>query len=217
MVEPFAFGGGAAPTAGLSAGQRNGTLSVPAPADRDRGRSNYFTLGNATSSSSYAPGEEFANLPALSSLGLELGYWSPSDAAPQNRDTMFGDGGDVENPNIISMLQRRVRSIVVVLNMECPLSTTFDPADTAKVSTKDMDDEVPPFFGIFPIKNSSDPGYFGERAGSVCELQLKLKLKSAWVVAHSLTCPPSLHSHSSLILIIHTRSTSTMMHTATMH
>jgi hypothetical protein len=157
LVEPFAYGG-AAPQVGLPRGARNGTVRVPVP------EGGFFTLGNATSSSSYAPADIFDGIPGLDSQGLVTQYWSPADPQPVSRPSMIGDGGDVENPNIISMLQRRVRSIVLFINFKTPVSTTFDPSNASAVTTKDIDSEIPPFFGIFPVANTSDPkGIFSNR------------------------------------------------------
>jgi hypothetical protein len=50
-----------------------------------------------------------------------------------------------------------IRSIVLLVNFKTPVSTTFDPGDTAGVTTQDIDSEIPPFFGIFPVANTSDP------------------------------------------------------------
>jgi hypothetical protein len=73
LVEPFAFGGGAAPAEGLPSGQRSGTVRLPAPAGRGTaGRTGFFTLGNATSSSSYAPADIFDGITGLDSQGLQV-------------------------------------------------------------------------------------------------------------------------------------------------
>jgi hypothetical protein len=77
LVEPFAFGGATAPAARLPAGATTGVLTVPSPGEH------FFTLGNATASSSYAPGAVFSDIGVLSGLGMEIPYWSPSaDVAP---------------------------------------------------------------------------------------------------------------------------------------
>jgi hypothetical protein len=42
----------------------------------------------------------------------------------------FGDGGDVQNPNLIAMLLRRVERIVVFCNFVTPIRSDFDPNST---------------------------------------------------------------------------------------
>ena len=156
LVEPFAFGSrGLQPgTSGLQPGTRSGSVDVLWPAN------GFFTLGNATSSSSYAPAEVFDGITGLNSQGLQTEYWSPADPVPRARASMLGDGGNVQNPNVISMLQRRVENIVLFINFATPVSTTFDPSKHDQVTTDDIDSEIPPFFGIFPVSNKSDTGMF---------------------------------------------------------
>jgi len=73
-----------------------------------------------------------------------------TDAGPGGR-YLFSDGGDLENFGIISLLRRKVRSIVVFVNTVWPLSLTVDPnagwpVDPA-AEARVMDPFIAPLFG----------------------------------------------------------------------
>jgi hypothetical protein len=156
LIEPFAFGGATAPATRLPSSTPSAMITVPSPG------SHFFTLGNATASSSYAPGAVFSDIGILDSLGMEIPYWSPSaDVQPGvgAEKYYFGDGGDVQNPNIIAMILRRVEHIIAFCNFVTPVRSTFDPNST-KITDKDMDDDIPAYFGIFVEKNKSETGTY---------------------------------------------------------
>ena len=129
-----------------------------------------LTVGVATAVASYAPGDVVSSWSSLTAgLGYNEHYWGPrtvdeasaSATAPYAAETfVFGDGGNVVNPNLISLLQRGVRKILVCANFNTPLSprSKWDP--TVRVPTaEDIDNDIPAFFGVVVAKNTS-AGYF---------------------------------------------------------
>ena len=103
-IEPFAFeaaSGGigcarpaGAPGHGLPPGAAAGVIpDVPAP-------TKVLDLATVLSVSSFFPGGFLESLPLLDvGLGMRFPYWSPADGAapPAVHDTLFADGGSVEN------------------------------------------------------------------------------------------------------------------------
>jgi len=118
VIEPFAFGRyGDAPFWGLSDDEYSGSLSVPEPTE-------VFDLQQGGGASSYAPGafvESFRPNELASTLGLHFDYWSPVDKRPSSMDTLFCDGGSYQNILLPSLLQRRVKKIVLFFNSGTPL------------------------------------------------------------------------------------------------
>lgn len=121
IVEPFAFSlsdPGSTPSRGLG-DATSGSLLVPAvghPMD----------VSHMGGSSSYAIGLFMDSLPAgvTDDWSLRMRYWSPVDARPQGRDTLFADGGCFENIPVSSFLQRRVEKMVLFFNSHAPLQPT---------------------------------------------------------------------------------------------
>ena len=91
-----------------------------------------LTVGVATGVASYAPGDVVSSWSSLTAgLGYDELYWGPRTAdeasasatAPAAAETfVFGDGGNVVNPNLISLIQRGVQKILVCANFNVPLS-----------------------------------------------------------------------------------------------
>jgi hypothetical protein len=66
------------------------------------------------------------------------------------------NSSNFENPNLIGMLQRGVKKIVMFANFEHPLKPKEDWDPAARAPTDDdLDNDIPAFFGIFTEKNSS--------------------------------------------------------------
>ena len=126
-IEPFAFGG-APPLNGLSKDQNMALLEVPAPAS-------LFSLAMAAGDSSFAPGSVLANdfldlSEWLNLLGMTLPYWSPNAPHPNAEPTLGGsndpqsvyaDGGIVENLAIIGLIRRNVGLTVLYLTSNCAI------------------------------------------------------------------------------------------------
>ncbi len=147
LVEPFAFGGAAAPAVGLAPNASEGLLDVPAVRFP-------FSLANATLASSWAEGAAVSLVPLVDAAGaLTAPYWSPASSAdaapPVSEPFVLADGGVFENVHVIGMLQRRVRRLVVFLNSNQPLHARakWDPAVDPPRSDV-VDDDFPWFFGV---------------------------------------------------------------------
>ena len=69
---------------------------------------------------------------------------------------LVGDGGDVENYGVISMLQRKMTKLVVNINCVTPLNPDWDPAIQPVPTSSDIDGYVPALFGI---PTEADEGY----------------------------------------------------------
>lgn len=146
-VEPFAFGRyGDAPLRGLSDGETEGVVNVPEPEE-------VFDIHHAGCASSYAPGAfvgSFRPEEIASGLGLHFDYWSPAESHPSSEDTIFCDGGSMENILLPSLIQRRVQKIVLFFNTGTPLQ----PASKWNVyedvpSGEQVSDTLSALFGIF--------------------------------------------------------------------
>ena len=154
LIEPQAFGGlppaaggGDGSIGGLAQGVVQGVIDGVEMPERP------FSLRDLAGSSSYAPGGFFASSPLFPLLGQWIGvhydYWSPISSSPRATKAVFADGGDMESPHLMGMLLRGVRHAVVFLNFATPLqpSSGWDPHARAPTS-KDVDDDFPPFFGM---------------------------------------------------------------------
>jgi hypothetical protein len=158
FIEPFAFNTLTMPSAGLPAGQRNGTLTVP-------GNSAFqcdWSLASGTSS--WAPGclVSASNSPVLQTTVGSLMYWSPSASSPKATKFTTGDGAGVSNTNLISFLQRGVTTIIAFVSTSTPLmnSTHWNPA-TDPLNGTCIDFTVPAWFGHLAVDltNVTDVSY----------------------------------------------------------
>ena len=147
FIEPFAFNTLTAPSVGLPAGQRNGTLTVPG--------STVFKCDWALASgtSSWALGcLNSASSSPVSQLSVgSLMYWSPSADAPFTSKYTTGDGAGVSNTNLISFIQRGVTAIIAFVNTLMPLqnSSHWNPV-TDPLTESVIDFQVPAWFGYIP-------------------------------------------------------------------
>lgn len=142
-IEPFAFGGMAAPDKGLPANVTQGVLDVPRVAVP-------FSLANATFASSFFAGMVLSLLPLVDDAAhLLTGYWSPSSPSPRSDQMMLMDGGCFENVHLIGLLKRRVKNIVLFINTVQPMHSRikWDPRKRPPTSSE-FDDMVPWFFGV---------------------------------------------------------------------
>ena len=84
-------------------------------------------------------------------IGMEFDYWSPSDRTPRHESTLFGDGGNYENLNLISFLQRRVEKIVLFSSGSVPLQPASEwDVETDPPAGDQISNFLSCFFGIFP-------------------------------------------------------------------
>ena len=86
-----------------------------------------------------------------------MNYWSPTTyIKPHNYDMLFADGGSIENIPLMSFLQRKIKKIILFLNLQDPLQTK-DKWNVTKdyLKEKQISDAIPAYFGIF-IKQDSE-------------------------------------------------------------
>jgi hypothetical protein len=142
FIEPFAWGS-SAPDAPPSGGTVTvASLSVP------------FGIASASGTSSSAFAESFEKSPTLDVLLPEAYYWPPvaSGSQPSTQLFDFGDGGNLDNYGLIPLLMRGVQNIILFVNSEYPLSTSFTPS-TSGASSSEVDPNLPPFFRV-PVPQS---------------------------------------------------------------
>lgn len=137
MIEPFAWGSEAP-----AAPPANGLVSVVP-------RATPFTLANASGTSSAAYAATLEHIKNLEGIDPDEQYWPPVPAGstqPAAQQFLFGDGGNLENYGIIPLLVRGVKNIVVFINTETKLSTTYD--STSAPTSADIDMSLAALFGF---------------------------------------------------------------------
>jgi hypothetical protein len=87
-------------------------------------------------------------------MGMHINYWSPAQSLVKQSDTLFADGGAVENIPLISFIQRRVKKIILFYVSSTPLApaSKYDPVKD-KYTGDQLTDALSTFFGVF------DPDY----------------------------------------------------------
>ena len=147
-VESFAFGlKGSSPLRGLSEDIIEADLKIPVP-------EKFLDLQYVGTASGYAEGAFFESLHPYnlsSGLGLHFDYWSPVNRHPQSLDTLMCDGGSYENIMLPSMLQRRVKKIILFFNSVTPLQPASDWNVAVDPPLKNqIDDGLSSLFGVLP-------------------------------------------------------------------
>ncbi len=116
----------------------------------------FATGANAINSASKHQGSikdaEDSVLSDLSSLVPQYNYWPIGPATPNNQQTGFADGGDLDNTGLLGMLARSdARSIVVCYNAELPIGSSENIAVAGydeKVAF--ISSDIPILFGYEP-------------------------------------------------------------------
>ena len=146
FVEPFAFGSDTPAILPFlcEEGQTQQCINVVAANDT-------FSIADAsgTSSSAFAADLTSHGIAGISlkDLAPEVNYFPvDSDSLVENINYMFGDGGNLENFGLISLLQRGVSNIVVFINTQSAVNVDFDTTNVA--TPKDIDSDLLPLFGI---------------------------------------------------------------------
>jgi hypothetical protein len=145
LVEPLAFGSPVSEDfCGMSVCPDNTTISIPLPAVP-------FSLANATAASSWAPGAVVAEEPLLNALDnvlLSAPYFSPL-AGGASRDLFLGDGANMENQGVITLLQRGLKRIILFCNSQVPLRSREEfHAHLRLPNEKDIDYSFAALFGV---------------------------------------------------------------------
>lgn len=144
FIEPYAMGGSAPIGATAPCGNVNHCATIELPTMHK------FRLADAvgTSSAAFAstlaqsiPAEILSEVLARGSIIPEEPYWSVERPQITAKPYRFADGGNLENYGIISLIQRKVKKIVVFINTSSPIDTTFvagQSAPTAKTIDYDF-------------------------------------------------------------------------------
>lgn len=137
FLEPFAFGGNG-PTQPIS----GGTATVQQPPVP-------FTLADASGTSSSAYAQEILQTIGDGSYDPRRVTWT-FGLGNSSRETMFGDGGLIENCGIIPLLARGTKFLYAFVNTETPLSLTYDPNTTVGGADPNglIDVSLPALFGL---------------------------------------------------------------------
>lgn len=152
FIEPFAFG--------LSSPKDNptGDGSVKT-AQVDWDKKKRFRLADATgtSSSAYAAtiaGSLLMQLPTevlIGTTGVQIipeeKYWTVENGAVvKEKNYRFGDGGNLENYGLITLLQRDVKKVIVFINSETAINENYVPSASCPPNSTVVD---PDFSGLF--------------------------------------------------------------------
>ena len=87
-------------------------------------------------------------------LNLHIPYWSPASPTQPPKTMELADGGCMDNAAVVTMIQRRVASIVAFISTETPMSpkSAWDPTKTPYTKDKQIDDAFTSYFGVNPAK-----------------------------------------------------------------
>ncbi|NNE25977.1 MAG: hypothetical protein HKN09_03975 [Saprospiraceae bacterium] len=152
FIEPFAFGGLSPAELPAPCGGPNKGLCVQLDIGTDT-----FSIADASGTSSSAFVADLTSFGidgvSLKSLAPRVNYWPVSaDSLTPSLDFMFGDGGNLENFGLISLLQRDVDRIVVFVNTSTAINTKFN--FNKEPTAKDIDADILPLFGYGYSKTS---------------------------------------------------------------
>jgi len=104
---------------------------------------------------------------------MEFDYWSPSDPTPSESGFLVSDGGNYENFNLISYLQRRVEKIVLFSNGVTPLypATEWD-VDNDLYTGSEVSSFLSAFFGVFPTYPNNVTERIADRASDYSRIHV---------------------------------------------
>lgn len=136
------------PEVGIRKGEKEGILKSPPPTLP-------LDLKTCAAMSSFAAGavlEGIGQTHFFSDLtGMKIPYYSPTLPHPVTDPFFMGDGGSFENINLISLLQRRVKKIVLFFNSNTPLKPSDQwNVDVDPPADDQISDVVSAYFGILP-------------------------------------------------------------------
>ncbi len=155
FIEPFAMGGSAPIRTPMVTDKGFSLAEVRLP-ERHR-----FRLADAvgTSSAAFAVtiaqserDEIVTDLLAFGSIIPRERYWSPGGANAEASPYGFGDGGSLENFGVLSLLQRDVDRLVVFVNTNTPIDTTYYKGKKMEMDSV-IDYDFYTLFGTFTYGN----------------------------------------------------------------
>jgi hypothetical protein len=127
--------------------------SVTVDATHGRG---LWSLEQSAAASSMAP-EAFFSLTThrlADVLGFKARHFAP-DSPDANTEILIGDGGSVEDINLIPLLKRGCKKIVLFLNMKDPLSSAEDYNPFSRLPREtDVESLLPSYFGVPAIPDT---------------------------------------------------------------
>jgi len=154
FIEPFAYRCGAPTSPPNPKGCTKGTnrlldsagwADVPAP-------KRHYALTETTGTSSSAFAEEAIKKYDVTRYNPQDNYWAVNGKGPyQAAETLFGDGGLLENNGVIPLIQRGVYLAILFVNTETKLDPTYMPNDKPHDPANDpngrCDATIPALFG----------------------------------------------------------------------
>ncbi|NOK81192.1 MAG: hypothetical protein GFH27_549287n273 [Chloroflexi bacterium AL-W] len=169
FIEPFAYRGHApaiqpdpgecSPDHGCQSPSRilgsAGWVKVP---DQDRP----FSLTESTGTSSSAFAEEAISEFDISRFNPQDFYWAVNSKGPYTgAETLFGDGGLLENNGIIPLIQRGIQLAIVFINTETKLDLTYTPTDNPQDLANDPNGRCDVYLpALFGYSNPNWPFYY---------------------------------------------------------
>jgi len=135
----------------------------PKPNNSSVGSTYVFDLAQAVGASSYATGAISASNEDLLSAAGQMSYWSPVEesgpSAASAQPFLVADGGGLQVDNLISFVQRRLSRIILFCSSSLPMqpSSVWDPMNVETLSEKDIDFDIPSFFGVIPKDYWTNP------------------------------------------------------------
>ncbi|MEO0469209.1 MAG: hypothetical protein AAF206_06290 [Bacteroidota bacterium] len=159
FIEPFAFGG-ITPIASQNCSpmyNTNTCLSVPISFARYSAGDASGTSSSAIAALATSHGFDGAS---FSDLITRENYWPIPNQSnfTKNIDFVFGDGGNLENLGVNSLLQRKVHKLVVFVNTDVAVNVDYQSGSGSDIhypGPKDVSNDVLTLFGI-PFEGSED-------------------------------------------------------------
>ncbi len=149
FIEPFAFGGASPSFAPVRCETNIICMKVNAP-------NIPFTIADASGTSSSAFVREFTSHGvdghSLKALSPKENYWTiGSTPIKSEQKFIFGDGGNLENLGAITLMQRKVKNLVIFVNTSSKLKENFDTLGVKLPGPSDVSSDILSLFGIkFP-------------------------------------------------------------------
>jgi hypothetical protein len=158
FIQPFAFGAYAPTTSPVKCPRGNSNsncLTLQVPATR-------FSIADASGTSSSAYVSTFTASKilghTLSDMSPRQQYWKvPAIGGdiPTSGDRMFGDGGNLENLGVITLIQRNVNKLVIFVNTDTEFNEKYDVYTNPTPTAKDVSSDILTLFGVI-AKGSED-------------------------------------------------------------
>ncbi len=153
FIEPFAYRGGAPSSAPAAQCCNNPPpLRDSAGWAESSAPTRHYSLTETTGTSSSAFAKEIISKYDISRFNPQDFYWAVNGNGPYSgAETLFGDGGLLENNGIIPLVQRGVYLAIVFVNTETKLDPSYMPTSDPHLESNNPDGRcdvsVPSLFG----------------------------------------------------------------------